>query len=46
MAKIEKGKWVEIRQVILQPEERAQSLPEETKRYLTLCGFQDFDRRY
>lgn len=32
MAKIEKGTWVEIRQVILQPEERAQSLPEETKK--------------
>jgi hypothetical protein len=31
MAKVEKETWVEIKQVVLQPEERAQSLPEETR---------------
>ena len=31
MTKVEKGTWVEIKQVVLQPEERSQSLPEETR---------------
>ena len=30
MSKIAKGTWVEIEQVVLNPEERAASLPEET----------------
>ena len=32
MDKIKKGTWVEIQQVILKPEERAQTLPEDTKK--------------
>jgi 2-amino-4-ketopentanoate thiolase alpha subunit len=32
MAKILKGTWVEIEQVILTPEQRASTLPEETKK--------------
>lgn len=32
MGKINQGTWVEIEQVILQPEERAQSLPEDTQK--------------
>jgi hypothetical protein len=32
MKKIIKGTWVEIEQVILTPEERAPSLPEDTKK--------------
>ena len=32
MAKIEKGTWVEIEHVVLQPAERAQNLPEDTKK--------------
>lgn len=32
MAIVEKGTWVEIKQVVLQPEERAQSMPEETRK--------------
>lgn len=31
MAKIAKGSWVEIEQVVLSPEQRVQSLPEETR---------------
>ena len=31
MAKIAKGTWVEIEQVVLTPEERVQTLPEETR---------------
>lgn len=32
MANVLKGTWVEIKQVILRPEERAQSMPEETRK--------------
>ena len=32
MAKISKGTWVEIEQVILTPEQRASTLPEDTKK--------------
>lgn len=32
MAKIEKGSWVEIEHVVLQPAERAQNLPEDTRK--------------
>ncbi len=42
MSKIQKGTWVEIEQVILRPEERAPSLPEETKKVpyiLHVSGF-------
>lgn len=42
MAKIEKGSWVEIKQVVLQPEERAQNLPEDTKQtpyVMRMSGF-------
>ncbi len=31
MAKIAKGTWVEIEQVVLTPEQRVQTLPEETR---------------
>ena len=31
MAKVKKGTWVEIQQVVLTPEQRAQSLPDDTK---------------
>jgi hypothetical protein len=31
MAKIAKGIWVEIEQVVLPPEQRVQTLPEETR---------------
>ncbi|HZU85843.1 MAG TPA: 2-amino-4-oxopentanoate thiolase subunit OrtA [Anaerolineaceae bacterium] len=31
MSKIVQGTWVEIEQVVLKPEERAPTLPEETK---------------
>jgi len=42
MSIIPKGTWVEIEQVILQPEERAQSLPEDTRKVpyvLRVSGF-------
>ncbi|HPL81427.1 MAG TPA: 2-amino-4-oxopentanoate thiolase subunit OrtA [Anaerolineaceae bacterium] len=42
MAKIEKGTWVEIERVVLQPAERAQNLPEDTKKtpyLMRLSGF-------
>jgi 2-amino-4-ketopentanoate thiolase alpha subunit len=42
MDKILKGTWVEIEQVVLTPEERAQSLPEDTKKVpyvLRVSGF-------
>ncbi len=32
MGKIQKGTWVEIEQVIFPPEQRAQSLPEDTRK--------------
>lgn len=32
MGKIQKGTWVEIEQVVFYPEERAQSLPEDTRK--------------
>ena len=32
MEKIKKGTWVEIEQVVLTPEERAPSLPEDTRK--------------
>ena len=31
MEKINKGTWVEIEQIVLRPEERAPSLPEDTR---------------
>ena len=42
MSKIQKGTWVEIEQVILRPEERAPSLPEDTRQtpyVLRVSGF-------
>ncbi len=42
MSKIAKGSWVEIEQVILTPAERAQSLPEDTKKVpymMRISGF-------
>jgi len=42
MDKVTAGTWVEIEQVILTPEERAPSLPEETKQVpymLNVSGF-------
>ena len=42
MSKIEKGTWVEIEQVVLKPEERAPSVPEDTKQVpyvLRVSGF-------
>jgi hypothetical protein len=42
MNKIRKGTWVEIEQVVLKPEERAPTLPEETKKVpyvLRVSGF-------
>jgi hypothetical protein len=42
MAKIEKGTWVEIEHVVLQPAERVQNLPEDTKKtpyLMRLSGF-------
>jgi hypothetical protein len=46
MAMVAKGTWVEIMQVVLQPEERAQSLPEETRKtpyILRASGFLEED---
>jgi hypothetical protein len=42
MTKIAKGTWVEIERVLLQPEERAPNLPEDTRKcpyVLRLSGF-------
>ena len=42
MTKIQAGTWVEIEEVILKPEERAPSLPEDTKKVpylLRVSGF-------
>ncbi len=42
MSKIEKGTWVEIEQVVLKPEERAPSVPEDTRQVpyvLRVSGF-------
>ena len=42
MAKIEKGSWVEIKRTVLEPEQRAANLPEDTKKtpyVLRLSGF-------
>ena len=42
MDKVKAGTWVEIEQIILTPEERAPSLPEETKKVpymLNVSGF-------
>ncbi len=42
MSKIPKGTWVEIEQVVLKPEERASSLPADTKQVpyiLRVSGF-------
>jgi hypothetical protein len=42
MEKVEAGTWVEIEQVVLKPEERASSLPEDTKKtpyMLRVSGF-------
>ena len=42
MEKVKAGTWVEIEQIILTPEERALSLPEETKQVpymLNVSGF-------
>ena len=44
MTKILKGTWVEIEQVVLRPEERAQTLPEDTKKVpylMRISGFLD-----
>ena len=42
MSKIEKGTWVEIEHVVLKPEERAPSVPEDTRQVpyvLRVSGF-------
>ena len=42
MSKIAKGTWVEIERVLLKPEERAPSVPEDTKKcpyMLRISGF-------
>ena len=42
MSKISEGSWVEIEQVVLKPEERAPTLPEDTKKVpyiLHVSGF-------
>lgn len=42
MALIPKGTWVEIEQIVLQPDQRAPSLPEETRKVpyvLRVSGF-------
>jgi len=42
MSKIQFGTWVEIEQIILKPEERAPTLPEDTKQtpfLLNVSGF-------
>lgn len=42
MAKIAKGSWVEIEQIVLTPEQRAPSLPEDTRKVpyiLRVSGF-------
>ncbi len=42
MEKIAKGSWVEIEQIVLNPEERAPSLPEDTRKVpyvLHVSGF-------
>lgn len=42
MSQVEQGTWVEIEQVVLQPAERATSLPEETRKVpyvLRVSGF-------
>lgn len=42
MAKIPHGTWVEIEQVVLTPEQRVQSIPEETRKVpyvLRVSGF-------
>jgi 2-amino-4-ketopentanoate thiolase alpha subunit len=42
MDKISQGAWVEIEQIVLQPEERAQNLPEDTRKVpyiLHVSGF-------
>lgn len=46
MAKIVKGTWVEIEQVILTPEQRAASLPEDTRKVpymMRVSGFLEHD---
>jgi len=42
MSQIQRGTWVEIEQIVLTPEQRAPSLPEDTKRVpyvLHVSGF-------
>jgi hypothetical protein len=42
MANVAKGTWVEIEQIVLKPEERAPTLPEDTKKVpyvLRVSGF-------
>jgi hypothetical protein len=42
MEKIKKGTWVEIEQIVLKPEERAPTLPEDTRKVpyvLHVSGF-------
>ena len=42
MAKVEKGTWVEIKRTVLEPEQRATNLPEDTKKtpyVLRMSGF-------
>ncbi len=46
MEKISKGTWVEIEQVILTPEQRASTLPEDTKKtpyMMRISGFLTMD---
>lgn len=48
MKKIDRGTWVEIEQVVLQPDERAANLPEDTKKVpyiLHVSGFLTDDCR-
>ena len=46
MAKIEKGTWVEVEQVVLTPDQRASTLPEDTKKVpymMRVSGFLEID---
>lgn len=46
MAKIEKGTWVEVEQVVLTPDQRASTLPEDTKKVpymMRVSGFLEKD---
>ncbi len=46
MAKIEKGTWVEVEQIVLTPDQRASTLPEDTKKVpymMRVSGFLEID---